>query len=355
MPVILEIEDFIDKFDKEIYRDEKILLIDVRSEKEFDHAHIPGAINIPLLNNEHRHLVGIEYKKKGREAAVALGFELVGPHFHEFIKKVNELTDKKEVMIYCWRGGMRSSIMSWLLSMAGYQTLLLKGGYKSFRRIILSQFSIQKKIMIVGGHTGSGKTEILNEMKKTGEQVIDLEGMANHRGSAFGQLGLPPQPTNEFFENLLGCLWRKIDSKKTVWLEAESHSIGQIKIPDEVFMQLQSAPLIELICSREFRKKRILEEYGVFPKNELAECTIKLRKRLGNLRLTEALNALDQDRLSDWLEVLIEYYDKTYSHSLQERKSTKKISIEVNDGEKMNELAKRLVELSSMQTENSIT
>ena len=350
MPESVTIENFLN-----IFEDEKLLLLDARSEKEFDHAHIPGAVNIPLLNNDHRHLVGIEYKNKGREAAVALGFKLVGPLFYEFIEKVNGLTDKKEVMVYCWRGGMRSSILSWVLSMAGFKVILLKGGYKSFRNLILDQLKIEKKIIILGGHTGSGKTDILKTMGNRGEQIIDLEGMANHRGSAFGQLGLPPQPTNEFYENLLGCEWRKLDSKKRVWLEAESHSIGQVKIPDDIFIQLQNAPLMEVCCSREFRKERILAEYGEFSKSELAECTTKLRKRLGQLRLTEALFALEQDRMGDWLEVLIDYYDKTYSHSLKERNSSQRISVKVNDDESIDEIAKRLINESSKVNKNLIT
>ena len=166
MSSLLTTEEFLNKFDNE-----GLLLIDARSELEFTHAHIPGAVNIPLLNNEHRHLVGIEYKKKGREAAVSLGFELVGPHFHEYIKKANELSDKKEAMIYCWRGGMRSSIMAWLLSMAGFKVFLLKGGYKSFRNLILSQFTLPRKILILGGHTGCGKTDLLKELKKLGEEI----------------------------------------------------------------------------------------------------------------------------------------------------------------------------------------
>ena len=350
MPESVTIENFLN-----IFEDEKLLLLDARSEKEFDHAHIPGAVNIPLLNNDHRHLVGIEYKKKGREAAVALGFKLVGPLFYEFIEKVNGLTDKKVVMVYCWRGGMRSSILSWVLSMAGFKVIILKGGYKSFRNLILDQLKIEKKIIILGGHTGSGKTDILKTMGNKGEQIIDLEGMANHRGSAFGQLGLPPQPTNEFYENLLGCEWRKLDSKKRVWLEAESHSIGQVKIPDDIFIQLQNAPLMEVCCSREFRKERILAEYGEFSKSELAECTTKLRKRLGQLRLTEALFALEQDRMGDWLEVLIDYYDKTYSHSLKERNSSQRISVKVNDDESIDEIAKRLINESSKVNKNLIT
>lgn len=310
---------------------ENALTLDVRSEKEFEHAHIPGAVNIPLMNNEHRHLVGIEYKKKGREAAVSLGFKLVGPKFHEFIEQVNKLKKSNEIFIYCWRGGMRSGIMAWLLTMAGNKVTLLKGGYKSFRGLILQTLTTQKKIKIIGGHTGCGKTEILEDLRKTGEQTIDLEKLANHRGSAFGQLGLPPQPSNEQFENMLALEWMNVHDELPVWIEAESRSIGTVKIPDATFAQMQSAPLFEVISSRERRMKRILDEYGKFSKEELAACTTKIRKRLGNLRLTEALNALEQDRLNDWLDILLDYYDSTYSYSLNERRPSDKTTFEVND------------------------
>jgi tRNA 2-selenouridine synthase len=338
MSDILSIEKFLEK-----YKKENLLLIDSRSEREFEHAHIPGAINIPLLNNDHRHLVGTEYKQKGREAAVALGFKLVGPHFYEFIQTANELSEKKEVMLYCWRGGMRSSIMSWILSMAGFKVSLLQGGYKFFRKYILTELKQKKRIIIIGGHTGSGKTEILREIKKTGEQVIDLEDFANHRGSAFGKLGLPLQPSNEHFENLLGLAWKNTDHTKNVWLEAESHNIGQVKIPDDVFAQLQCATLVEIICPRDFRQNRILDEYGGFPKKDLAECTNKIAKRLGHLRLTEALKSLEADDFETWVNILIDYYDKTYSHSLNERKSIHRTSIEKKESESIQDLARRIV------------
>ncbi len=346
MSAVVNISEFLDAIGEE-----SVLLIDARSEKEFDHAHIPGAINIPLLNNEHRHLVGMEYKKKGREAAVALGFKLVGPHFHRFIEDVKNLTDKKNVCLYCWRGGMRSGIMSWILSMAGFRVKLLKGGYKSFRNHILSQFSLRKKVMIVGGHTGSGKTEILKSLGVNGEQIIDLEALAHHRGSAFGALGMKPQPSTEQFENLLGLSWSKVDDAKTVWLEGESRMIGVVKIPDELFNQLQSAPVMEIISSDERRKKTIMSEYGKFSNDQLAECTSRLKKKLGGLRLTQALNALNENDYGAWLDLMFEYYDKNYSFSMQERTSKQRIPVTINDDEKFDEIAARMIALSRNKKE----
>ena len=320
------------------------LLIDARSEKEFLHAHIPGAINIPLLNNEHRHLIGIEYKQKGREAAVILGFKLAGPLFHSYIEKAKSLTNEREILIYCWRGGMRSGIMAWLMEMAGFRVSLLKGGYKAFRNFVLSQFSVNRKIVIVGGNTGSGKTEALKELASLGEQVIDLEALAHHRGSAFGSLGLPPQPSTEQFENYLGLQWYCTDPDRIVWVEGESRSIGRIKIPDELFDQLQSAPLLEIICTRYERMRRILNDYGDFPKEDLATCTKRLQKKLGHLRMTLALEALKEGRMKDWINILLDYYDLNYQYSLSLRNSSVRQEVFKQEKENNAVLAQRLIQ-----------
>jgi tRNA 2-selenouridine synthase len=348
MPIHLSPEEFIDKHELE-----RPLLLDSRSEKEFLHAHIPGAVNIPLLNNEHRHLVGLEYKNAGKEAAVELGFKLVGPMFHQFIEQTKKLTDKKEILLYCWRGGMRSSIMSWVLSMAGFQVSMLKGGYKAYRNLVLSQFNKPRQIIIVGGNTGCGKTEILKELEKKGEQVIDLEGHANHRGSAFGQLGMPVQPSNEMFENILAGYWRRLSQDKVVWLESESRTIGKIKIPDQIFNQLQKAPLVEVICSRENRMERISNEYCNHPYELLEECTMKIRKRLGNLKLQLAIDALKTGDKNTWLEILLEYYDENYTYSLQARQSTIKYQFEIKDKDNYSDIAQRLMELSGSLTKTA--
>ena len=325
----------------------KWLLIDARSEKEFLHAHVPGAINIPLLNNEHRHLIGIEYKQKGREAAVILGFKLAGPLFHTFIEKAKSLTQEREVLVYCWRGGMRSGIMAWLLEMSGFRVSLLKGGYKAFRNFVLGQFGLSRRIIIVGGNTGSGKTEVLQELARASEQVIDLEALAHHRGSAFGSLGLPPQPSTEQFENYLALQWFCLDPDRIVWVEGESRSIGRIKIPDDLFEQLQSAPLLEIICTRYERLHRILNDYGDFPKEDLATCTRRLQKKLGHLRMTLALESLRDGRLKDWINILLDYYDLNYQYSLSLRNSSVRQEVFKQEKEDSGVLAQRLIQAAN--------
>src|SRR5258705_1089911 len=229
MPRVLLIEDYL----QNVFTGNHLLL-DVRSESEYFQGRIPGAANLPLLDDEARKEVGITYKVKGRNQAVEKGFELTGGKFHTFIKTVKDYLSQPQtsglkpqtVMLYCWRGGMRSGIMSWLLETAGIGTVLLKGGYKSYRQWALQQIEAERKVIILGGKTGNGKTFLLNELKKSGEQVLDLEALANHRGSAFGAIGMEAQPRQEHFENLIAFELGKSDPEKILWIENESSKVG---------------------------------------------------------------------------------------------------------------------------------
>jgi len=315
MPVeVISIEHFLDKAGN---RD--IPVIDTRSENEYAHAHIPGALNLPLLNNEERIVVGTVYRQKGREAAVLKGFELVGPRFHQIIKKATELTSGKEVLIYCWRGGMRSNITAWVLSLYGFKVCLLKGGYKSFRNYVLEVNSIPGNVIVLGGPTGSGKTDLLLRLAAEGEQVLDLEGLANHKGSAFGGLGQPKQPSNEQFENLVAMRWRCFESGKVIWIENESRSIGSCLIPDGIYSRIRDSIVININVPHEQRVKRITEEYGSFPFETLAETTLKIKKRLGPQHLKYALECLEQNDFNGWLDIILKYYDKLYSYGNEQR------------------------------------
>lgn len=182
---------------------EQIPMVDARSEGEFAQSHIPGAFNLPILNDQERIVVGTLYKQKGAEAATLKGFELVGPRFHQIQKEAIRLFPGRKIIVYCWRGGMRSQILSWLLEMVGFEVFRLKGGYKTYRTFTFEEVRKDRKLIVIGGKTGTGKTVLLQKLKEKGEQILDLEGIANHKGSSFGGIGLPPQPTVEQFENLL--------------------------------------------------------------------------------------------------------------------------------------------------------
>lgn len=339
MAVTLVINEFIDM---KIHK--SIRLVDVRSEKEFIYGHIPGSFNIPLLNNEERVIIGTLYKKEGREVAVKKGFELIGPRFSKIIADAEQVAPEKKIMLYCWRGGMRSNIVAWLLNMAGFQVFLLKGGYKIYRNWALEQFESKKNILVIGGKTGSGKTDLLKSLSLLGEQVIDLEGLANHKGSAFGGMGQQPQFTNEHFENLLAMQWYQTSKEGILWLENESRSVGSNIIPLGIFNQLRDAPVWEIVLDKKIRLKRILEEYGKFPLEELNINTSKLAKRLGGLKLREALKYLAENDMSGWAGVLLDYYDKTYEYSnnLRDKKKEKIINL---DHDRMSENAKKVIAL----------
>ncbi len=291
-------------------------LIDARSPAEFAQGHIPGAVNLPILDNEERHIVGLTYKQEGNEKAVQKGFELVGKKFSDYISEAKKNAVNKNIMVYCWRGGMRSNIMSWLLNVSGLQVTLLTGGYKSYRHWSLEELASQRKWIVLGGKTGVGKTEILLHLKKTGRQVIDLEGRAHHKGSAFGALGQKEQPTNEHFENLLALDISKLDRALPIWIEDESPRIGAIKVPDALYAQMRKSITVAISRDVSIRKERILSEYGIFPVEVLAERTTQLKKRLGGDRLKIALDHLEQNNLAGWMEIMFLYYDKAYEHGI---------------------------------------
>ncbi len=297
-----------------------IPVIDARSPSEYKLGHFPGAHNIPLLDDEVRVQVGTIYKKEGKEAAVELAFKLVGPQFYEMIQKAKAIDSKQECMVYCWRGGLRSNTLAWVLSLSGFKINLLNGGYKSYRNWVLKKLEEEKRLMVIGGRTGCGKTEILEELKKKSEQVIDLENFANHKGSAFGSLGKPAQPSNQQFENNVAMEWNRLDPAKITWIENESRQIGVNIVPLKIFESIRQATVLELTLPLELRAKKILKDYGQFPVNDLKACTAKLQKRLGPKETQDALAHLDAGELAEWLKIVMSYYDKMYSHSSTIRK-----------------------------------
>lgn len=299
------------------------VLFDSRSPSEYQKGHIPGASSLPLLNDEHRHEIGVIYKQKGRQEAVLAGFERVGPLFHQIIQNATNLSLGKPVYIYCWRGGMRSNISAWLLSMAGMQVTLLEHGYKSFRNLVLREFEKPRKVLVLGGKTGSGKTDLLPYLADQSNEIIDLEKLANHKGSAFGALGLPPQPSQEHFENLLASELMAGSNRKTLWLENESRQIGNVNLPNSVYEWIRGSNMIAVDPGDAARKERILNDYGCFPIDELAERTERIGKRLGNNHLKSALEALKSNDLKTWLDIILVYYDKAYNYGNELRDPSK--------------------------------
>jgi tRNA 2-selenouridine synthase len=307
-----------------------IAVIDVRSPAEFEKGHIPGAYNIPLFSNEERAVIGTLYKRKGKEDAVLKGYDIVGPKMRSLVEQARIISEK-ELLVYCWRGGMRSASMAWLFGTYGIQERTLNGGYKAYRKHIRDSFELPQKICILGGLTGSGKTEILNELENQGEQVLDLERIANHKGSAFGALGQNSQPTNEQFENLLGKEWLKFDSSRVIWIEDESHSIGSVWIPDNLFAKLRRSQVINIICSKDERIERLVKDYSTFPDEQLEQIIVKIGKRLGGQHVKIAIEALHEKDYHTVASISLNYYDKTYSFGLAKREKSSVMELHVEN------------------------
>lgn len=320
-----------------------IPMVDVRTAAEFDNGHIPGAKNLPIFSNEERVLVGTKYKRAGKDSAVLLGLELVGPKLARFVREAKKIAPEKKILIHCWRGGMRSGSMAWLFETAGFTVYLLKGGYKAYRAYNRERFADKAEIIILGGMTGSGKTEVLHEMMEMGHQVLDLEGVANHKGSVFGALGQANQPTNENFENELAQIWSEFDFSRPIWIEDESNSVGAVWINDVLFLRMRRADVISMDIPKQERIKRLVKEYACFDIDILKELVLKIEKRLGGLNVNNALESLDKGDFHTVADITLTYYDKAYIHGQQKRKGQTIYSIELEkDDSKVN--AKAILE-----------
>ena len=212
------------------------------------YASIPGAVSIPLFDDDERAQVGTIYKKQSKVKAVQKGLEFVGPKMKDFSKRALAL-DSQQLIVHCWRGGMRSGAMSWLFEMLGLTCYRLEGGYKAYRNYVLDFFSQPIRFVVLGGRTGAGKTDILKQLEAMGEQVLDLEGLANHKGSAFGSLGESAQPTSEMFDHLIFNVLRRFDKDRVVWVENESINIGKVFIPQPLWKNYR-LELILAVMSR---------------------------------------------------------------------------------------------------------
>ena len=295
-------------------------VIDVRSPGEYDHAHIPGSVSIPLFDNEERALVGTKYKNAGKDSAVLLGLDLVGPKLAEFVKKSKKLNPKtKEVLVHCWRGGMRSGSFAWLLNTAGLTASTLVGGYKAYRNTVLAAFAEPRNLLILGGKTGSGKTDILKELARQGEQIIDLEQLAHHKGSTYGAIGQLPQPATEQFENLIFGEWRRLDSGRRIWLEDESRNVGSCFVPMPLWQQMRAAPVAFVDVPKAVRVQRLVAEYTGIDHSLLVEATERISKRLGSKVTKDALDALSRNDYATVADLTLDYYDKAYLHGLAQR------------------------------------
>lgn len=288
------------------------VLMDVRSPSEYRKGHIPGALSLPLFDDEERALIGTLYKQKGRGDAVRKGLQLVGPRMAELVDRATALADGQPIRLYCWRGGMRSGSVAWLLRTAGLHVRVLQGGYKAYRQNAAERMAAIPNLLVLQGATGTGKTAILRELTHLGEQVLDLEQLASHRGSAFGALGMGEQPETQQFQNEIENVLRGLDASRRIWVEGESKSIGCCYLPDTFWERMQQADVLEVEVPAEVRVERLVAEYGHFEQEQLDACIGRLKRRLGGLRTQQAREMLAQGDLAGVAALLLDYYDDAY-------------------------------------------
>ncbi len=331
-------------------------VLDVRSPGEYNHAHISGAHSLPLFTDEERKVVGTTYKQQSREAAIKVGLDYFGVKMKGMVEEVEKIMSNKQqsinkeekinnkeplpiancILLHCWRGGMRSAGVAWLLDLYGFKVYTLVGGYKAYRKWVLSQFEKEYNFNIIGGYTGSGKTLLLHELKKQDKKIIDLESLANHKGSAFGALGEEPQPKQEMFENLLANQlavgrWplagensaSAINGQRStlIYIEDESQRIGNLQIPMSLWNTMRRSPVYFLDIPFSERLNYITNEYGKFEKEKLIEAVRRIQKRLGGLQTKMAIEQLQEGHTKECFRILLTYYDKWYSKGLHNREN----------------------------------
>ena len=327
-------------------------VLDVRSQGEYTHAHIPNAINVPLFTNDERKIVGTAYKQQSREIAIKLGLDFFGVKMKQIVEDVERITTEfykrnakqKDsvpplgggggILLHCWRGGMRSAAVAWLLDMYGFKVYTLTGGYKAYRNWVLQQVALPYNFTIIGGFTGSGKTEVLHQLKKEDKIIIDLEALANHKGSAFGNMGT--QPSQEMFENVLSKSLYNISCTKNdenltstnyqsqtpcIYIEDESQRIGNLQIPSNIWLQMRKSTILFLEIPFEERLDFITAEYGKLNKETLVNAIIRIQKRLGGLETKNAINHLLENNTKESFRILLTYYDKWYLKGLNNREN----------------------------------
>jgi len=322
-------------------------VLDVRSPGEYAHAHIPAAYSLPLFTDEERKQVGTAYKQQSREAAIKIGLDYFGVKMRSMVEETEQLIAKRiplnvdqpgtnNVIIHCWRGGMRSAAVAWLLDMYGFKVHVLTGGYKAYRKWVLARFEKDYNFNIIGGYTGSGKTLLLHELRKQNKTIIDLEELAAHKGSSFGNIPGKPQPGQEMFENLLGeALFVATgslagetspatvkDQRSTcIYIEDESQRIGNRQIPMPLWYTIRKAPVFFLDIPFEERLAHITGEYGQLDKETLKGAVLRIQKRLGGLETKNAINYLQDGDYKGAFRILLGYYDRKYHKSLHNREN----------------------------------
>lgn len=323
----IDIEDAIAQLDKDA------IFIDVRTPSEFAQDSIPGAYNIPILTEEQRAEAGTIHKQQSASQARIRGMELISPRLPEIINPIRELHQKHKrlIIVFCWRGGLRSTAMTAFLHLCGVPVFQLKGGYKSFRRHVINYFEHASwaRMLVLRGLTGVGKTRILEQLERGGWPILNLEALANHRGSAFGAIGCAQQPSQKQFEALLWNKMRHTSSADFILTEGESRHIGRVMLPKRLYATLQDETTLWLETDIQNRIRVISEDYAVddLPAEAFAHALDSLIPRLGHERIRHMHQLLQRKDWGGLIEkLMLLYYDPLYAHT----KPKTRIDIEID-------------------------
>ncbi len=321
-------------------------IIDVRSPAEYAKGHIPSAHTLPLFSDNERAEIGTKYKNEGHETAVKLGYSIAESRIDRLINMAREISEGNSLRIHCARGGLRSRSFASRLGDADVACWILEGGYKSYRKWAIEEIVEPRKFIVVCGLTGTGKTILLEALAEAGEQVLDLEALANHRGSVFGSLGMKPQPTSQQLSNQIAGKLSKFEKERVVWIESESPQIGTCWLPHELVSQMRTAERIEIVGSNKDRIQHLVATYGDSNRNELVEATRRLETRLGGERTKAAIEFIESGEIPMAAQILLDYYDRTY------RKHRKKDDSNLKEVEFRNgNIAKAVKELQLLSAE----
>ncbi len=293
------------------------LLVDVRTPLEYEEDHIPAAVNVPLLSNDERVEIGTLYKQTGPHEARIRGLELTSHRFPLMVHEIAAAAGGRPILVYCWRGGLWSKTVAAILDLTGFKAVQLEGGYRSFRNHVISYFEPFRPpgpLVVVHGMTGIGKTPFLLGLQSEHFTVVDLEGLACHRGSAFGELGLSQTLSQKWFETLLWDAYRRVPAGKPVIVEGESKRIGRVSLPGNMYEAMREGIKVWCEASLETRVKRLIKEYGIPAYREGMETALlRIRKRLGGGKYAEIAGFLERWEMEPFMEELVKsYYDKVY-------------------------------------------
>ena len=308
----------------------KFPVLDVRSPGEYTKGHIPGAVNLPLFDDRERMIIGTTYQQIGMDSAMLQGLDFAGKKLSSYLQQALAIVPDRVSLMHCWRGGKRSESLGGLLSLAGFEIYLLTGGYKAYRKSVRESFEKDQKIIILAGKTGSGKTEILQQLKKNNQQIVDLEYIAHHKGSVFGAFGEMPQPTNEQFENDLAEAWNSLDVENLVWVEDESKAIGGVFLPENLLKKMNEALVIYIDVPKKIRIERLIRDYSTYPKELITKAILKISRRLGGQNVKLAISAIDQNDFAKGIEIILNYYDKVYDYDLSLKPADKLLRLSIN-------------------------